>query len=420
MKDMGRLTIVVMALLAGGCRDTPSTEKTGVSRAEELPALAPVPGLTLVELPGDGLHGSPNLVANADTLVLTGIAHADGGDVVRLYQLSQTGWQQPVDVTAPGRPLFVNWADVPAAIHLHANTLIVVWPERFVDDQGQPTRGYGLQLSRSRDAGKTWDPPVPLHNHHKGPEYGFVSLAYAPAAKPSVVAYWLDGRESRGHEGGQMQLRSAVIEAEGPPHTRTLVDDRVCDCCQTSATATPAATLVAYRDRTEAEIRDISVATNSQEGRPIHNDAWKFAGCPVNGPALAAREKLVAAAWFTAAAGQPKVLVSFQQPQGAFESPVEVHRGQAIGRVSITWLDATRVAVTFVEARNPGGERAQIVTRTVSTTGTLGPAYQVADTENSRAAGFPKMATVGSEIVWAWTDVSDPNNPKVQVAKAPF
>ena len=47
--------------------------------------------------------------------------------------------------------------------------------------------------------------------------------------------------------------------------------------------------LVAFRDRSNQEIRDIHVARVEQgkwtEAVPVHADNWRIEACPVNGPA---------------------------------------------------------------------------------------------------------------------------------------
>ena len=73
--------------------------------------------------------------------------------------------------------------------------------------------------------------------------------------------------------------------------------------------------VAAYRDRSEAEIRDIAVRrlVGGEWSEPVHvgEDNWEIRGCPVNGPALAARGEDVAIAWFTGAGGTAKVSVAF-------------------------------------------------------------------------------------------------------------
>jgi len=105
-----------------------------------------------------------------------------------------------------------------------------------------------------------------------------------------------------------MTLRTAQITASGIIEGETLLDPRVCDCCPTATVLCPdGSVLVAYRDRSEEEVRDIAV-TRYKGGawstpRVVHRDEWKIAGCPVNGPALAVSDSLVALAWFTMAGG---------------------------------------------------------------------------------------------------------------------
>ena len=52
-------------------------------------------------------------------------------------------------------------------------------------------------------------------------------------------------------------MRFAAVEAEGKLSEEALLDERVCECCQTSAAVTSEGVIVAYRDRSEGEVRDI-------------------------------------------------------------------------------------------------------------------------------------------------------------------
>ena len=94
-------------------------------------------------------------------------------------------------------------------------------------------------------------------------------------------------------------LRAAVMDAQGQFTERQQVDALVCDCCQTAAVMTLDGPLVIYRDRTETERRDIASSRRLQGNwtvsQPVGVDGWQINGCPVNGPALVARENDVAA-----------------------------------------------------------------------------------------------------------------------------
>src|SRR5690606_34451461 len=123
---------------------------------------------------------------------------------------------------------------------------------------------------------------------------------------------WLDGRNTSGghhdHQGGEMTLRAAIVNPDGSLENEFLLDESVCDCCQTSSAMTSNGPVVVYRDRTETEMRDISIVRFDGENwtKPvtIHNDSWEIAGCPVNWPRVAAVENTVAVAWFTAPEGE--------------------------------------------------------------------------------------------------------------------
>ena len=122
-----------------------------------------------------------------------------------------------------------------------------------------------------------------------------------------LVVYRLDGRAMKpGHDehgGGDMSVRSATYDKAGKQLTESAVDLRVCECCPTTAAVTADGPIVAYRDRSDTEIRDIYVARfvggKWSEPAPVHRDNWQIAACPVNGPALTADGKL----WFPTSQG---------------------------------------------------------------------------------------------------------------------
>jgi hypothetical protein len=106
-----------------------------------------------------------------------------------------------------------------------------------------------------------------------------------------------------------MTLRARTLDASGAPLAEMLVDDAICDCCQTDAATTARGVVVVYRNRTEGEVRDIYTTSlvdgRWTEGRPVHEDGWVIPACPVNGPAVDARGDDVAVAWFSAPATRP-------------------------------------------------------------------------------------------------------------------
>jgi hypothetical protein len=244
-------------------------------------------------------------------------------------------------------------------------------------------------------------------------EHGFVSMAGTGNA---VTAVWLDGRNTGGggHEAGHdsaagaMTLRAARVSADGRvAGGENELDARVCDCCQTDVSASVDGLLVAYRDRSDDEIRDIAVvrATDTGWSAPstVHRDGWRIDACPVNGPAIAAHGRTVAVAWFTAP-DQPRIRLAFSSDAGAsFAAPLEVAAGRVTGRVDLVMLDDARAVVSWLAE---GADGAEIRAQPWSRAGAAGAPLVVAASTVDRAAGFPRMALAGNALLFAWTEVA--------------
>ncbi|MBI5431318.1 MAG: hypothetical protein HZA52_00625 [Planctomycetes bacterium] len=234
--------------------------------------------------------------------------------------------------------LFVNWADFPHVLALSESNAIVTYLERLGDGKYD----YGVRFVCTQDAGRTWSEPRWLHDHVGPGEHGFVSLAREDDG--TAVAVWLDGREmGEGEHGvtGAMTLRMRAVGVDGRLGPERLLDPRVCDCCQTDvATVEPGVWLVAYRDRSEDEVRDIKVLrVTANDLTPVFDslDRFKFPGCPVNGPAIATRGHDAALVWFAPSVqGGGTVRVATSRDDGHTFSAVETLDDNApSGRVEV-------------------------------------------------------------------------------------
>jgi hypothetical protein len=199
-----------------------------------------------------------------------------------------------------------------------------------------------------------------------------------------------------------MSLMYTMIGLDGTLSEEVLLDGRVCECCTTSATPTPDGMAVVYRDRSEREVRDISIVRlkNGQwsEPQPLSKDGWEIQGCPVNGPAISSAGQNLATAWFTAAKDQPKVYATLSADGGAsFGPPILVGDENPIGRVDVIALPSGNALVSWVE-RTPGG--AEVRARVVRPDGSKAPAVVIAET----SSGVPRMKMSGDEVVITWTD----------------
>lgn len=292
------------------------------------------------------------------------------GDSFRVARVRGGRWSEAREIASGN--LLVNSADFPS-IAFDGKTLRASWSTRNA-------HGSAIHLARSTDGGATWSAPVTPHPPLVS-QFGFVSLA----GDETVL---LDGRKLKGGmEGeGEMELRTPGA----------LLDPRVCDCCQTAMAMTSEGAIVAYRDRSATEVRDISYVRRTPAGwsepKTLHADGWKIAGCPVNGPQLDARGRRVVAAWFTAANDQPRVYAAFSDDAGAtFSAPVRVDRGGTVGRVDVALLEDGDAIVTFLA----GGA---LHARRVARDGTLGEVRRVVE-----AGGFPRVAVSKENVGVVWT-----------------
>ena len=373
---------------------------------------APGWAMAAVSLSTPAAPGSryPNLAFRPDgSAVLSWVAPAtDGAHALQYSTWSGDGWTAPMTVST-GAGWFVNWADFASVIPLENG----LWAAHWLEQRPDNVYSYDVRIAVSRDDGRSWSAPMSPHDDGTPTEHGFVSMI---GTGDGLTAVWLDGRNTGGgdHEAthgaaaGAMTLRTAGIDKLGRIRGgEAELDARVCDCCQTDVASSSEGLIVAYRDRDEGEIRDISVvrATDAGWSAPsrVHRDDWRITACPVNGPAIAAHGGTVAVAWFTAP-DQPRIRLAFSDDAGrSFAPPLEIAAGRVAGRVDLLLLDDQRAVVSWLADGAQGAEiRAQLWTRS----GAVGSPIVVATATVDRAAGFPRMTRSGNALLFAWTDVA--------------
>jgi hypothetical protein len=367
-------------------------------------------GLVSLPSPAAVRSGEPFLAADPTGAVhMTWIERTgDSIHAVRYARLdSADRWSTPSTVVERS-DLFVNWADYPSVIATGSGRLLVHWLQR----SGNGKYAYDVRIAQSTDGGTTWSEGTVIHTDRSGGEHGFAALWLAPG--DSVRGAWLDGRAMKSGEGehamGAMTVQSVAVAPNGALGREDALDLRTCDCCQVAATVTSSGPVVAYRDRTEAEIRDIAVV-RQVDGKwtpptIVHDDGWHIEACPVNGPALASRGDTVAIAWFTGAQDTARVRVAFSTDGGArFGTPVRIDGGTPAGRVGIT-LDASGDAIVSWLERVPP-EDAEVRVRRVARSGGMSAPLTVSRTKAARASGFPRIVRRGDALVAAWTVPGD-------------
>ena len=351
----------------------------------------------------------PNLALGADgELYLSWVEPGEkGATQLRFCRLTDSGWTEPRTV-ASGGDWFVNWADFPSLAALEDGTLAAHWLGRL----GTGSYSYGVRMSISSDHGKTWGTPFTPHSDRSATEHGFVSLV--PLDEQHFRAVWLDGRamagghgaldEADGHGGG-MSIRTAMIDRLGQVTGEQEIDDRTCECCQTAAVVSGKDVFVAWRDRSDQEVRDIAWVRVGEKSLStpamIHDDGWNQEGCPVNGPALAVAGKRVAALWYTEAE-RPRVLFASSGDRGVkFSKPIAIDDGNPVGRVDLVSRPDGGWIACWLERGDEGGE---IRVRAIGSDGTPQASLLVARTSTERSAGFPRIETRGKRVIIAWTE----------------
>ena len=186
----------------------------------------------------------------------------------------------------------------------------------------------------------------------------------------------------------------------------TVLDSRVCDCCQTSLIATASGELMAtYRDRSADEVRDISLVRFDgkqwSEPKLVHADEWLIDGCPVNGPRVVSTDGLSAVTWFTGVGGGGgSVRLAFRKDDW-YGAPIDIDEGKPVGRVDLVFLPAETALVSWMEYAEAG--EADWRVRTVSQAGKLGASIKVGRVPSDRASGYLRMVPSEDAVVLTWT-----------------
>ena len=391
----------------------------------------PFETLTPIQPPAAAGSMAPQLAAASDGRVFLSWLEpaAQGATRFRLAEWTAGAWDSRADIVR-GTDLFANWADVPSVFAAGDGRLLAHWLEKT----GSPAHAYGIRVSESEDQGRTWSSPITPHRDASLTEHGFLSFFEAPDGAVGMV--WLDGRQTaagpaelpkaaanHGHGGGAgaMTLRSTAVRRGAAPGPDVLVDARVCDCCPTAAARTSRGAIVAYRDRSDAEVRDISIARlvdgSWQPGGSVHADGWKIEGCPVNGPALASMGDSVALAWFTAARDEGRVYVAFSRDGGvSFGDPVRVDGGGTLGRVDVELLpDGSAVILWIALAQG----KAELLARRIFADGRRGPSAVVARVSSDRLSGHARVIRSGNQLYFAWREPAPSSRVVAAVAGVP-
>lgn len=371
-------------------------------------------GWSVSELPSPAASGSAQAhlaLSAAGEPVLSWLEPSGDRRVLKFSTFDGSAWAESQTI-ASGDDWFVNWADLPSVVPIDAATWIAHWlvlkPEQRY--------AYDIVYAVSADRGRSWSEPRVLNDDDAIAEHGFVTFF---PLNDGIGAVWLDGRRIAALSIEElfasetvvgMSLYFAQIDSDGTVRERSEIDELVCDCCQTDAAVTSAGPIVVYRDRTQEERRDIVVrrSENARFTAPLEvgRDGWIIDGCPVNGPAIDARDDTVAAAWFTAAGDRPRVRFARSRDGGASFAPtVDVASTGAFGQVDVVLLDDGSGIVSWWQRAAEGGMN--LVAASVDAADQVGEPRVIAHSPESLPVDVPQMQRAGDTLVFAWSRLDD-------------
>ncbi len=382
--------------------------------------------IKFIESPTEGISMQPYLFSDGKDVLMSWTQKVNDSLTTLNYStLSNGKWSKSNEIVK-GNNWFVNWADFPAIAKNNDNIII-----HFLQKSDPATFAYDVRIKQTMDNGEVWMDDQKLHKDSTLTEHGFATIL--PYGEGGFFMTWLDGRNTKGdggHGGSDdksgatksdkespneskaivaMNIRTATVLPNGEIIDDALVDNKTCDCCQTSAAITPNGPIIVYRNRSDEEVRDIYISRlvdgDWTEPKTIHNDNWQIKGCPVNGPKAATLNNTLVIAWFTAADNVPKVNLTFSDDNGEnFALPIQIDNGKPIGRVDVALIDKQNALVSWMETTENG---ADIIIIKVNKNGSKSKPFVVSSLSESRASGFPQIELVNGKIIAAWNHVVD-------------
>ncbi len=348
----------------------------------------------------------PFLYSSGDNLIISWTENKYDTNYLYTAEYLKDSWDNKELIT-DGQDWFVNWADFPSISY---NEVSNVKLSHHLQKSSKSTFSYDINYHFFKEG--RWLDRNKLHNDETKTEHGFVSsFPY----KDGFVATWLDGRntnydkkEMDGHASGPMNLRSAFISSKGDIYEDHLVDEMVCDCCQTSVTVSSGIPIVVYRDRSRDEKRDISISRyiegNWTKPVSIHDDNWIINGCPVNGPNIDSNGDKVVVSWFSASNGVPKVSLKFSRDNGmTFGNKIMIDDiiNLPTGRVDAEFISDDEVVVSWLSSFEGKGS---LFLRKININGNQGEIKKIDDISMERSTGFPQIEKFQDDLIIAYTD----------------
>jgi len=355
----------------------------------------------------------PNLYTSINGgTYLSFISTSDTSELSKLYfsklELNNLEWNTPSLINS-STDWFVNWADFPRITTNNQKGISV----HFLEKSSSETYSYDIKVMNSKDEGNSWNNPMKLHNDNTKTEHGFVSTINY---NNNFLSTYLDGRQNELAKENknlkpQMTLRATSYNIDGVILMDELIDNKVCDCCQTDiALTSDNSPITVYRDRSNNETRDIyySYYKNSKWSNPlpVFNDNWIISGCPVNGPAISTFNSSSSLIWYTEIDGESKIKIAFTDDiTKGFDDPILINANNPLGRVDIEMINENSSIISYMDYIN---DKAYLKLQKIDRYTDINKSIIIDEISNTRSSGFPKINIIDNDkTIISWTDSSN-------------
>jgi hypothetical protein len=355
--------------------------------------------LKSVAVPNPAPAGSiqPNWTVAADGSVLLSWVEPSKDTYALRYAVRHGSAFGESRTIAAGRNFWRHPAEIPGLLSMSDGTLLAHWVEKGKGKDSSDAED--LYVSSSKD-GIHWTAPAMAHHDHAAVQHGLASIVQSGPHEASVLWLWANKGDD-----GPVTLMRTIVDADGKELKEEPLDTDVCGCCPTSVVKTAKGILVAYRDHTSKDIRDIAILRFENgkwsTSKVLYADNWEVNACPVNAASASAKDNRLAIAWYTEGGDKPKVELVFSSDGGTtFTKPLVMNTGDTLGYASAALTADGGAVVSWIEE---GEKSARVMTRAVSAAGVAGPVMQVAEGSRTKL-GYPRVVHSGSDTFIAWGD----------------
>ena len=366
-----------------------------------------------ISLTKDYQSSEPNLYTSTNgNTYLSFISSSENSELSKLYfsklELNKLQWNNPSLINS-STDWFVNWADFPRITTNNNNGISV----HFLEKSASETYSYDIKVMNSKDGGNNWNNPMKLNSDNTKTEHGFVSTINY---NNNFLSTYLDGRQNELAKDNknlkaQMTLRATSYNIDGEILMDELIDNKVCDCCQTDLALTKDNTpITVYRDRSNNETRDIfySYYKNSKWSTPlaVFNDNWIITGCPVNGPAISTFNNSSSLIWYTEIDGKSEIKVAFTSDiSKGFDNPILINSNDPLGRVDIEMINENSSIISYMDYVN---DKAFLKLQRIDRYSGVDKSIIIDEIYNTRSSGFPKINIIdNNKTIITWTDTAN-------------